>query len=141
MQCKVLEGYALQIIDALKKRRAPGVVSQKQPSKRPSGGLFIYAVTQEVSQEGGKPVVASCAPSSSLFCAALLFLFEFQVISDQTVQLFIAAQTAAFSTCSETTLIGFLCALVFLWLCLCMKNTISSLGCWVIRLVIVATGN
>ena len=34
--CKVLEGHALRIIDALKKRHALGVVPQKQPSKRPS---------------------------------------------------------------------------------------------------------
>ena len=34
--CKVLEGHALRTIDALEKRRALGVVPQKQPSKRPS---------------------------------------------------------------------------------------------------------
>ena len=33
-------------------------------------------------------------------------------------------------------LMGFPCVFVFLWLCLCMKKTISSLGSWVIRLVI-----
>ena len=40
--CKVLEGHALWIIDELKKRRALGVVPQKQPSRRPSqASLFM----------------------------------------------------------------------------------------------------
>ena len=34
--CKVLEGHALRIIDEWKKRRALGVVPQKQPSNRRS---------------------------------------------------------------------------------------------------------
>ena len=33
--CKVLDGHALRIVDELKKRRALGVVPQKQAGKRP----------------------------------------------------------------------------------------------------------
>ena len=35
LDCKVLDGHALRIVDELKKRRALGVVPQKQAGKRP----------------------------------------------------------------------------------------------------------
>ena len=86
----------------------------------------------------------SCRKFLSGLCSPTVFFLEFQMISYQTVlQLFIAAQTAAYIkqhlvkqsfNCSlqpkvkpklhvrKRFLMGFLCAFVFLWLCLCMKK-------------------
>ena len=49
--CKVLEGHALQIIDELKKRRALGLVPEKQPSNRRSDASSVMGLRNKLHRK------------------------------------------------------------------------------------------